>query len=717
MRGKKKQVGTFLHDIEGFLGCAIPADTKKKLEKSEPLKYALKRAQVEHFCDFLSARVGQGLQLFVESSGAEALHAAVVIAQNNGTLLDLRLVSNPSLVSSAFKLYLSLSEEPLFPLFAYVRFSDFFSKTTAVEESVEEIAKIVRELSAESRSMMQRVCLLCSVLPEGIKQLSECLLRPPEVADRGASFEESMKPHKIRFIGVCVVHITRIFPDPYVAVCAKSQNSSFNLPPLTESDWMILLHGAEVVNVKAGTIFIDEGARNTKWLYRVRSGTFDVYVGAEFVAELTVYDLMGDQSLLGNYTTRASVKAAVDSSVWKIDFEKLELALTLRPDLGKRFWLLMGQQLSMRLNASATTSAAGKKDVDIRPSRPASAPTNAEVPGHGAILAFKPGGKRAKKQDCLYLFTDALLYVRSKWGREQEIEMTWDNVQRMIEVPGTTCDVDFDGYTENKKGESVKTSFVFTFVDEQAKKECLDACNHLRGTFAAEKKPSLISRGDSRALATQAIAILPFLPSQSFEIALTPGDEIVVLEKKCQTEGWYYGFNTRNPVVRGMIPSSHVELLPLGSELPHMPTKEDWNNLMKHTETIEVPRGTVIAREGDPLAMGNLIISTDNYLVIMRGEDKVGSVFKNEVLGEISFLIGGAPRASVVFPLHAPVPKTRYMIMRRNKLEQLLLQDDALATRFLKLLACLVTRRLARLQHAPSDSGVVPSQEPGRLDI
>ncbi len=98
------------------------------------------------------------------------------------------------------------------------------------------------------------------------------------------------------------------------------------------------------------------------------------------------------------------------------------------------------------------------------------------------------------------------------------------------------------------------------------------------------------------------------------------------------------------------------------------------------------------------MSIGNLFLSTDGGLEAIRGPDgkKCGDLYANQLLGEMSFLLGGTPRASIVVRQEALSSKV--LVLYRKDVAELIQADAAFACRFLKLIALSVSRRMMKVQ-------------------
>jgi CRP-like cAMP-binding protein len=111
--------------------------------------------------------------------------------------------------------------------------------------------------------------------------------------------------------------------------------------------------------------------------------------------------------------------------------------------------------------------------------------------------------------------------------------------------------------------------------------------------------------------------------------------------------------------------------------------------LAAHGQTRFVPRNTTVIQQGQ--AIEALSILLEGKLSVRRSDlnRDVASLYPGEVLGEISFVDGRPPSASVV-----SVQDSHLLVVPREVLTTKLDRDDAFAARFYRGLAVFLADRL-----------------------
>lgn len=106
-----------------------------------------------------------------------------------------------------------------------------------------------------------------------------------------------------------------------------------------------VFNDAEEVSFTAGSIVFEQGDRSSH-LYYIVSGSFDILVDDEVVSRLTPADVfLGEMSFLLNNRRSATVKAATDGSLVRINKRRFINALKEQPQYG----LFLARLLSRRL--------------------------------------------------------------------------------------------------------------------------------------------------------------------------------------------------------------------------------------------------------------------------------------------------------------------------------------------------------------------------------
>jgi CRP/FNR family transcriptional regulator, cyclic AMP receptor protein len=119
-------------------------------------------------------------------------------------------------------------------------------------------------------------------------------------------------------------------------------------------------------------------------------------------------------------------------------------------------------------------------------------------------------------------------------------------------------------------------------------------------------------------------------------------------------------------------------------------TDGDVEWLAAHGQTRFLPRGTTVIEQGKPIE--GLLVLLEGKLAVRRadlpGRD-VAALFPGEVLGEISFVDGRPPSASVV-----SLQDSHLLVVARQILTVKLSHDDRFAARFYRGLAMFLADRL-----------------------
>lgn len=118
-------------------------------------------------------------------------------------------------------------------------------------------------------------------------------------------------------------------------------------------------------------------------------------------------------------------------------------------------------------------------------------------------------------------------------------------------------------------------------------------------------------------------------------------------------------------------------------------TDEDVDWLTKVGAPSPVPSGTVLIREGEPVA--NIYILLDGELAVTRGSQlqEIARLESGEMIGEVSFVDASPPSASVTATTDSFVLEiSREMLARRIE------TDTGFSSRFYRALAMMLSDRL-----------------------
>jgi len=136
----------------------------------------------------------------------------------------------------------------------------------------------------------------------------------------------------------------------------------------------------------------------------------------------------------------------------------------------------------------------------------------------------------------------------------------------------------------------------------------------------------------------------------------------------------------------------------LAADIPGLPTKEDWNMILKGSKAVAFKEGEVIVHEGEKIQkvfqimQGTCVVQrkvsgTDTVLTLSR----MGT---HDFFGEISFLLGEGASGSVV----AAEGGAEVVALGGDFMTILLSAKPQLASKFFKYLAVLLQRRLRSFQ-------------------
>jgi hypothetical protein len=191
------------------------------------------------------------------------------------------------------------------------------------------------------------------------------------------------------------------------------------------------------------------------------------------------------------------------------------------------------------------------------------------------------------------------------------------------------------------------------------------------------------------------IAIFNFASNRPNELPVSSGDRLTVLD---QVGEWYYGFKNAESEKKGLFPVAFVELRPIGVGQQGVMDTRSWKDLDTHFVRRSLSKGDVVLAEGDKVKGGNVLFVESGELTAERKMENglvqhLGTLAAGETLGELTFLLGGVPRGSVV----VATEKAEVLELPRTKLLQLI-GEDVLAAKFWKYLCCVLASRLFAVQ-------------------
>ena len=193
-----------------------------------------------------------------------------------------------------------------------------------------------------------------------------------------------------------------------------------------------------------------------------------------------------------------------------------------------------------------------------------------------------------------------------------------------------------------------------------------------------------------------AVAVFPFTAQDaSSQISLVAGHRYTVVDR---TSGWLYGYDEAEPDRRGLFPLAYVELRPPGVLAGGCMQAADWDSI--EFATVEQhKRGDVVLKEGDATQAGHIFFLRTGQLKVLKKRangttDTLNMLEPGESVGEMLFLLGGFPRASVVVESET----AELVVLNRGRLSALLQEKPAFASPFWKYLCALLYSRLAQIQ-------------------
>ena len=400
------------------------------------------------------------------------------------------------------------------------------------------------------------------------------------------------------------------------------------------------------------------------------------------------------------------VCAEKNSNLHIVSAAHLETIFEARSDLAATFFGVLAFELATRLNLALLQFArtqrrdelsadpkSGRHVRHITPSRPqdSNKETNfrydADIHAVKAVMCKRIPKKEKKdpRDAILYMFATRVAVLYQKGHHQKRTEIPLGSLLNVLIHNETDLTLEFlekkDHKTVNLKLSSVASA-----------KSVTEFLAKLRASFQGQVRPI-----PSLAMTTGR-AMFNFAPGDpTSQISLVMGRDYTVLDR---SGAWLYGFDQTTPENRGLFPLSYVDLRPYGVLTGGVMTPADWEEI-DCFETMNLSRGNVLIREGDPAQAGHLfffqtgkfavekvsVSSTDGNAV------KINSVGAGESVGELLFLLGGCPRASVVCDSdNATVKK-----LSRDSLSKLL-EKAPFAARFWKYLCAMLESRLVHIQ-------------------
>ena len=624
--------------------------------------------------------------------------------------IDVRLVRNVHAVSEALVLYWHDSRGEIWTQAAFeallVSFgaadNDAQKKTAAVNE-------LLRSLSPEALGSVHRLVLMVNALPDAetrdraSRVLGDAVLRQPTSSDVQLNSTRALREEAF---AVLCAHAT--LPPVYQATPQREAQSRHHVPTtLAENEWAILLDGAEKVKLKAGQKAVEEGQEQTA-LYRVIEGSLTVTVGTTQVATLISLDWFGEMAFLGGaHVSRGAVTAEKRGAMlYKIPFGLLDAVLLSRPDLASKFYSVMAVESASRLNvALIKTSLAGNE------SNLALDPQSQNVP-HALRTATEQRHKESGESTFLYeanthavrawscqripkkankhprdsmifVYPTQLVNMYHKGHSEKKCIVPFGSVTEFtLEESGSRITV---AYTQKKKTRSM----ILQFKDNATAAIVHAVTVQIRNaepTGAPVKEFGPVS----------ARAVFAYNTTRPNELRLSAGEKLTVLD---QAGCYYYGFKTDEPGNKGLFAKAFVELRPIGVGVSGCMQANDWTSIRDHFVCKSFVKGDVVLAAGDHINAGHLTFVENGELLAQRTlssglTESLGFVSAGETIGELMFLLGGVPRATVTVSSDT----AQVVTLPRSTLTQELLVDALFAAKFWKYLCCVLASRLMAVQ-------------------
>lgn len=475
----------------------------------------------------------------------------------------------------------------------------------------------------------------------------------------------------------------------------------------------ILLEGSVRQKFAKKEILIDEDQVNSN-LFLVMSGEFPVYVGGVKVATLIAGDWAGELSVLSNNVSRARIMCGSDSGeISVIDSTKLGAIFAARPDLASTFYAQLAYELALRLNiALIQASHLVKQSSDISVLATSGRHTIRQVQNSRdrvervesqfrydadmhAVHAFwclrLPKDSNKSPRDAIfYVFSTRIANLYHKGHLQSRVAVEFQDIESMqvLAEDPTTAVLRYRHATK-----TCDKFFKVQFKTAELAASAVQLVLKLRSA-TLRKEPAARRNEEFRVL--EAVAMFDFdAEDPSSQIDLRRGSRYVVLDR---LGGWLYGLDPEHPDRKGLFPYAYVEMRPYGVELEGVLQPSDWKEFAPFFNTVRVSRGQCILQEGDPLSQGDLyFISKGRFGVRNGGSAQNISILRpGESVGELLFLLGGHPRASVVaLEDHCEVQQ-----LPRSRLAAILSDStrSVLTSKFWKYLCVMTASRLSFLQ-------------------
>jgi CRP-like cAMP-binding protein len=458
-----------------------------------------------------------------------------------------------------------------------------------------------------------------------------------------------------------------------------------------------------------GDVVIDENQQNASLFY-VRDGSFVVFVGDTKVATLVRGDWFGEASLLSVFVTRARVVCEKKSSeLHVVGTAHLSVVLAARPDLAATFFSVLAYELAIRVNVALIQYARASSDradisADAHSGRHVirtvqyararddmtETPFRYDAEIH-AVRAYdgqrvpKDGAKKKPYTAILYVFSTRVAILYQKGHHQKKTLVGFESVQSF--KPEGDHDLVLEYIDDRKKHRTARMRFAQPTV-AQAARTFVEA---VRGTFKGQGSLPLPPVSMSTAVAVFAFAA----QDKSSQIDLVQGHRYTVIDR---TGGWLYGYDEAAPEQRGLFPLSFVELRPPGVLSGGCMQSADWAAITFSSVMLR-KKGDVVLQEGDATQAGHIFFLRSGLLKVFKKRangviESVNVLAPGESVGEMLFLLGGFPRASVIVESET----AELVVLPRDKLSALLHEKPSFASPFWKYLCALLYSRLTQVQ-------------------
>lgn len=624
---------------------------------------------------------------------------------------DVRAFRNVRAVVQTLLMYLKQASTGLVPdkaMDAFVK--QYPAQVPSTEVLVGKTQELLRGTLPEQLLTLQRVvlCMRAVVGKTGGEEAEELVaslvgplcVRPEKAASTNPA-------ERTKAFQTMLHHYDVLFPNPYVATKARiGQGLHYRPRLLRANETDILLDGSTVRELHSGDLVVDENKENVN-LYRVAHGSFSVFVGGTKVATLIEGDWFGEMSMFTNFFAHGRVLCDKEKSRLNVvSVAHLTNILAARPDLAATFYSVYAYELASRLNVALiqnSVASVDKNDLSAKPDsgthflreetpvRPRVDDKETHFRYDAEIHAVRAyfcqripkKEKKAPRDALLYVFSTKLVSLYQKGHSQKKTIVSFPDLKN---VTRDAMNVTIE-FKDKKKDKLIH----LRFDKEEAIAHAVAVINRLWKSFNGHANPL-----PNLALST-AVALFNFKPAADAadQLELVAGGRYTVLDRSGY---WFYGFEEGNSNRKGLFPLSYVELRPYGILLEGVLLPEDWSSIESHFVKHVLKRGDKVIVEGDHTASGHLFFIKQGQCIASRRranglEDSLNVLHPGESVGELLFLLGGLPRASV-----SVVSDTAEVLQLPHDKLVKLLEDDKFGSRFWKYMCCLLASRINSLQ-------------------